>query len=190
MILDVMTDLINPLRFWQALILIAGAMVCVASLAQMTQKLENLQDEIESSYPEVFHLDAIEVDGGYLDEAVVFDVREPGEYAVSKLKGAIQIDPDITVAEFLDSYGSKVAGKEVLFYCSVGYRSSLFASKVQSELEQKGAVVSNLRGGIFHWHNEKRSLESQAGETDYIHPYSWRWQRYLERKSFSRYEPE
>ena len=185
-----MPDLTNAIRFWQTLVLIAGAAASVVSYAQMTQKLEAIQDGIESSYPDVFHLDAIEVDGSYLDGAVVFDVREPGEYAVSKLKGAVQVDPDITAAEFLDTYGSEVAGKDVLFYCSVGHRSSLLASKVQLELERMGSEVHNLRGGIFHWHNENRSLQNHAGETEYVHPYSWRWKRFLERKDLTRYQLE
>ncbi len=185
-----MIGLTNPIRFRRALILIIGMAVWGISQAQMTQKLENIQDGIESSFPGVFHLDAMEVDGSYLDDAVVFDVREPEEFAVSQIKGAIQVDPDITAAEFLDRYGSETAEKEVLFYCSVGQRSSLLASKVQVELETKGAVVHNLRGGIFHWRNEERSLENYTGETDFVHPYSWRWKRYLERQAFTRYESE
>jgi len=172
------------------MVLISGTLVCGISHSQMTQKLENIQDGIESSYPGVSHLDAIEVEGAYLDHAVVFDVREPGEYEISSLKGAIQVDPDITVAEFLATYGSEVAGKDVLFYCSVGRRSSLLASKVQSELVKEGSEVHNLRGGIFHWHNEKRPLENHAGGTDFVHPYSWRWKRYLERQNLARYESE
>ena len=177
-------------KIWQVLLLLAGATLAGIAHGQMTQKLEAVQDGIESSYPDVFHLDAMEVDGSYLEDAVVFDVREPGEYAVSKLKGAIQVDPDISVADFLDTYGGEAAGREVLFYCSVGRRSSLLASKVQSALEREGAEVHNLRGGIFHWHNEQRTLVDDEGETDFVHPYSWRWKRYLERRSLARYQSE
>jgi len=65
-----------------------------------------------------------------------------------------------------------VTNKQIIVYCSVGKRSSLFAERVQADMLANGATsVSNLERGIFGWHNENRPLIDANGPTDAVHPY-------------------
>ncbi|MEJ2177481.1 MAG: rhodanese-like domain-containing protein, partial [Gammaproteobacteria bacterium] len=118
-------------------------------------------------------------------------VREQSEFEVSHLKGAIQIDPDISRQEFNQLYGDAVSDKTVVFYCSVGRRSSLLADRLSEDLSAWGTKdIYNLRHGIFGWHNNYGELVDQNTNTDYVHPYNWLWGRLLERRDMLRYDTE
>jgi rhodanese-related sulfurtransferase len=115
---------------------------------------------------------------------LVFDVREFAEYAVSHLPGAIRIDPGVAAEEFVATYGDKVAGRDVVFYCSVGVRSSKLAARVLQPLAARGANdIYNLEGGLFRWHNEGRSMVDASGPTDRIHPYDSYWGGLIARRN-------
>ena len=74
------------------------------------------------------------------DAAVILvDVREEHEYAVSRLEGAVRLDPDASAAAALALIGDRAAGAEIVFYCSVGQRSSAMARRAQGVLENAGA---------------------------------------------------
>lgn len=125
---------------------------------------------------------------------VLFDVREKGEYAVSHLTGAKQIEPlgwlNSSAGDLVKAYGGKVKGRTVVFYCSVGVRSSEMAEKVKDALMASGAKgVYNLSGGIFAWHNERRGLVDAKGKTDFVHPYDGEWGRLVERSKLTRFKP-
>ena len=65
---------------------------------------------------------------------------------------------------------------DVVFYCSVGERSSQMAKKADKLLRERGAHgVYNLRGGIFAWHNATNPLVDAKGITPYVHPYNDKW---------------
>lgn len=148
---------------------------------------------IEQTYPGVDHVDSDEYLGEVANTTnlVVFDVREPEEFAVSHLEDAVQVDPEISKDAFIKQYASALNGKTVVFYCSVGRRSSLLADTVSDALIDAGSGdIFNLRHGIFGWHNEKKPLSRDKASTDYVHPYSWRWKRYLQRKDLARYKVE
>jgi rhodanese-related sulfurtransferase len=124
------------------------------------------------------------------EKPIVFDVREESEFAVSHLPGAIRLDPGMSAEAFRARYGDALKGKSVVFYCSVGKRSSLLAERVKTVAETSGAVaIHNLDGGLFRWHNEGRSLSSARGETRVIHPYDTFWGRYLRRQDQVTYTP-
>lgn len=109
-------------------------------------------------------------------DPLVVDVREPGEYAVSHIDGAVRVDPNISADAFVDKFAASVAGRTAVFYCSVGVRSSRLAARVGAALQARGASrVYNLEGGLFRWHNERRDLVDTAGPTDRIHPYDTHW---------------
>ncbi len=123
-------------------------------------------------------------------EVLLLDVREPAEYAVSHLPGAVRVDPGIWRWTFMRRFAEKAKGKIVVFYCSVGVRSSKLASAFGKALRQAGArALYNLRGGIFAWHNEGRRLVDARGETDFVHPYDSHWGRLLTRRSLARTRP-
>jgi len=113
--------------------------------------------------------------------ALLFDVRALAEYKTSHLTDAIHIDPEISVECFIERYGTVVAGKNLIFYCSVGYRSSILLERVQKQATAAGALsLSNLRGGIFRWYNSGHTVVDQDGTTDRIHPYDSIWGRLIE----------
>ena len=146
---------------------------------------------IVKTFPAVAHVSPEEF--SQLDSAtlVLFDTREEDEFAVSHLPGAIRVSPGLPADEFLAEYGDQVAGKTVVFYCSVGARSSQFANDVQSGLQARGAVqISNLERGLFGWHNDGRLLvRGDGGETQAIHPYDAIWGRLVDRQALTAYEP-
>lgn len=122
---------------------------------------------------------------------VIFDAREEAEYKVSHIPGAERIDPGIWNWTFNRKYADRLKGKTVVFYCSVGVRSSKLAAMVQKSLAEKGAKgVYNLRGGIFRWHNDKRPLVNAKGKTPLVHPYDKYWGRLINRQSYVSYKPE
>jgi len=118
---------------------------------------------------------------------LLLDVREADEFAVSRLGGAERVDPGIWRWSFMNRFADRVRGKTVIFYCSVGVRSSRLAEQVQSALKERGAkAVYNLDGGIFAWHNEGRTLVNTKGETQFVHPFDEYWGRLVKRADLLR----
>ena len=114
---------------------------------------------------------------------LLFDVRQDAEYSVSHLDSAVRIDPEISADDFAARYTSAAAGREVVFYCSVGMRSSSLAGETQEALIKAGARgVYNLKGGIFAWHNARRPLVDASGAVDMVHGYNPKWARLVERQ--------
>ena len=107
---------------------------------------------------------------------LIFDTRPPEEYNVSHLPRALQVDPQMPAEKFLAQYGDSLKHKNVVFYCSVGYRSSHFLQRAQKSLEKNGAQAAfNLQGGIFRWFNEDNPVVDADGPTDKVHPYDKIW---------------
>jgi rhodanese-related sulfurtransferase len=115
------------------------------------------------------------------EDVLLLDVRDAAEFEISHLPGAVLIDPEISADQFMARFGSQLAGKKVLLYCSVGVRSSRLGERIRAEAAQRGATgVYNIRGGIFAWHNYGKRLDRSKGQTELVHPYSTRWSRYLD----------
>lgn len=160
-----------------------------------SEKLREIQQWILENQPDVEHIDNKTLSQMLLGNAdsslVIFDVREQAEYEVSHISNAIRIDPDIDRKSFLERYSSGLENKSVVFYCSVGRRSSDLAEIVGPDLQQAGAGdVVNLEHGIFGWHNQNFPLESNSASTEYIHPYNRWWGRIIERKELIRFEAD
>ena len=151
--------------------------------------LAAIQADIISDHKSVAQLSAenyLELDRS---DILLLDIREPEEYAVSRLPGAVRVDPNASAATLI--HMGDVTGKKIIVYCSVGRRSSIFAEREQTALMKMGAAsVSNLEHGIFGWHNERRELMDANGETDAVHPYNGIWKRYVKRDEKARYTPE
>ena len=118
-------------------------------------------------------------------------MRRASEFDVSHLEDAVQIDPGISAADFSEQYKDEINGKTVVFYCSVGRRSSRLAERVDTVLTENNAAASyNLIGGLFQWSNDGRSMMSPTGQsTNAIHPYNPYWARLIENKSVIQYRP-
>lgn len=97
-------------------------------------------------------------------KAVFIDTRQPDEMAVSMLPGAV------TREQFLAA-PARYAGKTAVAYCTISYRSGLFAR----DMAAKGVRIYNLAGGLLAWALEGGKLYDAAGETRRIHVYGPKW---------------
>ena len=175
------------------LILIAAVLTAFTSLLAQAEsaKLAKIQDSIKSEFESVQHIEASRFETIPSGDVVIFDVREQSEFDISHLEGALQVSPGISSREFISTFNQMLTGKTVIFYCSVGQRSSDLAERVQDSLASSATTgIYNLQGGIFNWHNEKRALVSESGVTDNVHPYNSYWGRLLERPERIRYQPD
>lgn len=105
---------------------------------------------------------------------LLLDVRQPAEFAVSRIAGARRIDPQADVAAEL--FPALPADQPVILYCAVGYRSSKMARRLQAA----GITnVFNLEGSIFAWASEGRPIENYDGATKLVHPFNWMGKKLL-----------
>lgn len=172
--------------FWAFMALVTAALtykVMNPTLIENTAtfSLSTVQIEIENRFETVDHISANALAAMDETAVVIFDTRPPTEYAVSHIKNAVRLNPDISPTEFSRNYLSMTKGKTVVFYCSVGMRSSNVAARITGQL-QETTEVYNLRGGVFGWHNEDRPLVTVSGETDAIHPYDKTWGQLITRQ--------
>jgi rhodanese-related sulfurtransferase len=80
--------------------------------------------------------------------AVILDVRTPGEFQGGKIPKAINMD--ITSPGFSNKISTLDKSKTYFVYCRSGNRSG----KACTILSAKGFQVVNLDGGITHWAGE------------------------------------
>ena len=142
---------------------------------------------ISKRYATVPHLTANDLIKMDKNSYVIFDVREKGEYAVSHIKDAIQLNPSIEAPAFYKKYSPQIKDKTIILYCSVGARSSKLAAKLLGA-RQDDFKIYNLENGIFGWHNESRPLFQTSDSTEFIHPYNSVWGRLINRKKLKRYK--
>ena len=154
----------------------------VLGVCAQTVVLSAVEAAVRQQYPDIVHIStsdlALEIASG--TAPIIIDTRKRAEYDVSHLPGAVWIDPDATLFPELDSLST---GTRIVAYCSVGFRSSEIARR----LEAAGySEVVNLEGSIFRWANEERALVNNDGQVTGVHPYSKKWGRLL-RKEFRDY---
>lgn len=106
---------------------------------------------------------------------VLLDSREPGEFAVSHIKGARCVGYDDFDMSALKDIPKDT---EIVVYCSVGYRSEKIGEKL---LEEGFTNVSNLYGGIFNWVNAGNPVVDGNGATPKVHAYNKKWGQWLEK---------
>ncbi len=154
--------------------------------------LDVVRAQVRKDYRNVAHLSANALVNIMRkeEEFLLLDVREEAEFAVSRIAGAERVDPGIWRKSFMARFGDDARGKRVVFYCSVGVRSSRLAANVQTALMEQGAKqVFNLDGGVFAWHNEKRALENAEGATEYVHPFDTHWGKLVRRQELLKSVP-
>ncbi len=100
-------------------------------------------------------------------QPVVVDVRTRPEYVVSHLRSAHRA----TTVAAVRALGLEPA-QPLVVYCSVGYRSSALAEKLQKAGFQ---AVYNLEGSIFAWANEGRPVFAGTNQVSRVHPYDAKW---------------
>lgn len=148
-----------------ALLLPAGACGGTAALSD-AEKLARVQ-EMYAGYRASFAEVPEETVAALLaerDRVVLVDVRTPAERAVSMIPGAIPV-------EMLEAHPDAYRDRKVVTYCTIGYRSGLYAEK----LRQRGWKVANLAGSILAWTLAHQPLVDARGPTRRVHVYGRRW---------------
>ena len=110
------------------------------------------------------------------DEVTLLDTREPDEYAVSRIEGAINVGYNkFSSEEVLNQL--KPGDELIVVYCSLGIRSEKIGEKLKKAGFQN---VRNLYGGIFEWkNNDYPVVDSEGNTTEKVHPFSRVWGKWL-----------
>ncbi len=134
-----------------------------------------VEAQIRSRFPDVQQLstDSLAAMIARGDRPILLDVRTQAEYNVSHLPGARRLDPEATTFPTLEAVPHDTP---IVLYCSVGYRSSSLAQRLQ---EKGFANVANLEGSIFRWANEGRVVVRSNVVVHKVHPYNALWGRLL-----------
>lgn len=132
---------------------------------------------IEANFPDVLTITTDSLAQRLADTTatrpVLLDARSPEEYAVSHLPGAHRVPP---VADTISSLDTLSRDTPIVVYCSVGYRSARITSRLQ---KQGFTNVANLKGSIFRWANEGRTVVRDGTPVRAVHPYDDTWGRLL-----------
>lgn len=95
---------------------------------------------------------------------ILVDVRTDAERAISIIPGAISEN------EF-NQKKENFKGIPIVAYCTIGYRSGLFAKKIM----QEGFLSYNLIGGVLAWAEAGQSFQNNHGKTNLVHVYAEEW---------------
>lgn len=140
---------------------------------QNSPNWESINTGLMNDYPDVQHISTDAFVEEYINDALLIDVREPTEYAISHIPGAINLTHAQAIADYIETQN-----KPIVVYCSAGYRSAAVAR----ELAQYGVHnVLNMQGSIFAWANEGRELVNKNGVTNKVHPYDDHWAKLLDK---------
>ena len=119
--------------------------------------------------------DALAAELAGANPPLLLDTRSPEEYGVSHLRNAQLINPeDFTI----DDVDDIERDREVVLYCSVGYRSGIITRRMR---EMGFSNVKNLYGGIFLWYNQGRPIYDDDEQVENVHPYSRLWGQFITR---------
>jgi len=140
---------------------------------------EKTKSWVRSEFPGVEHVSAEDLRKSLSTESnrktpILLDVRTADEYAVSHLPGAVRVDPDADLPEFLKTLDHEAP---VVAYCSVGYRSSRLVERLDREGFKN---AKNLEGSIFEWANKGYPVERDGVAVKEVHPYDAEWGRLLD----------
>ena len=147
---------------------------------------DSVMNKIRNKYPAVKQLSTNELQELLNNKKsitpLIIDVREPEEYAVSHLHGAfIAVNED----EALKIIAKESKDRFIVVYCSVGYRSSELANKLQ---EKGFTEIYNLEGSIFKWANEEREIYQGDQLVNTVHPFNSKWKQLLDKRFW--HDPE
>ncbi len=97
------------------------------------------------------------------------DVRSRAEYLAGHIRGAQWIEPTTNPSTALSELPKN---RPIVAYCSVGWRSSRLAERLQAA---GFSQVANLKGGLFEWTARGYEVVREGQLTNQIHPYGWPW---------------
>lgn len=85
------------------------------------------------------------------DDYLLIDVRNPNEYDIAKIPGAVLIPlPDIENGDGVAKVKAALNGHKLIAHCKMGGRSA----KALAILKQSGIEGTNVKGGITAWSRE------------------------------------
>lgn len=184
---------ILPSRFVLGLLLGLAGLTALALALQSCLRTSGaprdwpeLKQEIRQRFPRAPQLSTDELQQWLAtppgERPLLLDGRAPEEYAVSHLPGAVST-PDLESA--LETVRTAGAGRPVVVYCSVGWRSSALVE----QLADHGIEgVWNLEGSIFEWANQGRTVVRDGEPVRQVHPFDEDWGRLLDRDLWA-FEP-
>ena len=97
-------------------------------------------------------------------KVTIIDVREKAEQEISMIPNAI------TKEEF-EKNKEKYKDGLVVTYCTIGYRSGLYADKLSKE----GFHVKNLKGSLLAWLLSGESVQKDGKDVLKVHVYGKKW---------------
>ena len=135
---------------------------------------------------------------------VIIDCRRQDEYEVSHIPDAKHVHfqvKDEELKKVLLEETNNLSNKDkdelnIVCYCSLGYRSSMLAQRIQSfakddpDLSDKNIKTWNLEGSIFKWANEgRRMMDLNEKPTIFAHPFSYTFCMFLQ-KQYWKWTPD
>lgn len=147
-------------------LLTSAALAADLSDEQKKQQVYTLYSEYQQKFPAVEEIspdDVLQLERQGKD-LVLIDAREADEMAVSMLPGAISEEE---LLHHLDRY----ADSFLVAYCTIGYRSGLFAKAM---IDRK-VIVHNLKGGILGWLHAGGAVYSDGRIVHRVHVYGSKW---------------
>ncbi|HEY9691080.1 MAG TPA: molybdopterin-synthase adenylyltransferase MoeB [Oculatellaceae cyanobacterium] len=112
-------------------------------------KAEEAKQQLEISEMTVQELKQL-LDSG-ADDFVLLDVRNPNEYEIAKIPGAVLVPlPDIESGKGVEKVKELLNGHRLIAHCKMGGRSA----KALGILKSAGIEGTNVKGGITAWSRE------------------------------------
>jgi len=172
--------------FVMCAVIVTGITAQVANDAVAPTRWADLKRRLDNRFPEIPTLSTGELADRLRatdrSPPLLVDVRAHEEFEVSHLRGAIWAGTEKTQADLLKR---TPPDREIVFYCSVGWRS---AQATERAMKAGRSGVANLGGSIFQWANEGRPLVgmNEKTPTTFVHPYDDTWGHMLDRRLWSR----
>ena len=98
--------------------------------------LTAIEATIAATYNEIGEISSSKLDSllasADSSRLVLFDSRPVVEFEQSHIRNAIRVNPDASADSFFLAHDSVIRDKDVVLYCSVGYRSSILAARLQA----------------------------------------------------------
>jgi rhodanese-related sulfurtransferase len=127
---------------------------------------------------------------GTSQRVLILDTRSKAEYEVSHLEGALWLAPETDIDSFIAKIGPNARDAYVVFYCTMGLRSTEYALKAMDPLARIGArKVVVLKHGILGWANANFKLVDAQGTTRFVHTFNPESAAKLTEPELARFEP-
>ena len=174
-----LSALIRELPLMLSALAVAG--IFAACSQQPAADWPGMKRTIRDKFPEVRQISTTQLSEWLAqpEPPLLFDARAPKEYAISHL---LKAQPAENEQQALALLKDTSKDRQIVIYCSVGYRSSALAR----QLQQAGYTnVFNLEGSIFEWANDGRPVYQGNQRVKTVHPFDEKWGTYLNRELWS-----